>query len=136
MKKFFITIKSFFTIFNSKTKITDTSRSPIYKLIKNMTPQAIISVSIVVVLLPLIIVISVLSKPNKSNSNEYYHNLKCEWCGKVEDTKLYTVTVMDGYNKDGSIKYKFIAVQLSDECYEKAKADGLKYNWVDIEEHD
>lgn len=136
MKKIFITIRSFFTVFNCKTKITDTSRSPIYKLIKNMTPQAIISVSIVVVLLPIIIVISVLSKPNKSNNNEYYHNLKCEWCGKVEDTKLYTATVIDGYNKDGSIKYKFVTVRLSDECYEKATKDGMKHKWVSIKAPD
>lgn len=94
-------------------------------------------IALVVVASIVLIFWRILDSGSSSKKNDgYYHNLKCEWCGKVEDTKLYQVTSIDGYNKDGSVKYKHETVRLSDECYKKAKKNGGKYGWISVTEID
>ena len=87
-----------------------------------------------IIFFSIFILYSLFGKYSEKSKDHYHHNLECEWCGKVEDTKLYDVAVMDGYNKDGSFKYKQIYVNLSDKCYEKAKKEGIKYGWISIKE--
>jgi hypothetical protein len=53
-----------------------------------------------------------------------YYSFTCDWCGKKEDCKPYTGQYVAGYNNDGSFKFEYETLHLSDDCYSKAKDSG------------
>lgn len=67
-----------------------------------------------------------------SSSGDRYLSTECDWCGKEEECELYCVQSLDGYNRDGSFKYKYDYLNFSDSCYIKAKNGGGKYGWLNI----
>lgn len=50
-----------------------------------------------------------------------YQETTCDWCGKTEDCKIYTVYFKNGYNYDGSVKVDTDCMWFSDKCLDKAK---------------
>lgn len=50
-----------------------------------------------------------------------YNETTCDWCGKTEDCKIYTVYFKNGYNYDGSVKVDTDCMWFSDKCLDKAK---------------
>ena len=50
-----------------------------------------------------------------------YHETTCDWCGKTEDCKIYTVYFKNGYNYDGSVKVDTDCMWFSDKCLDKAE---------------
>lgn len=56
----------------------------------------------------------------------------CEWCGNWESCKQYTVVILEGYNDDGSHKYKQKTVYIGDRCINKAKSNGVNRGWIEI----
>lgn len=60
-------------------------------------------------------------KSSGSDKRSGYTNITCDCCGKKEECKAYTGQSIDGYNRDGSFKYKYETLWLSDKC--KAKAE-------------
>lgn len=58
---------------------------------------------------------------NKHKEKDNHYTYVCDYCGKSEDCKPYFCQYIDGYNDDGSIKYKYETKYYSDKCYDKAK---------------
>ena len=50
-----------------------------------------------------------------------YNETTCDWCGKTEDCKIYTVYFKNGYNYDGSVKVDTDCMWFSDKCLDKAE---------------
>lgn len=50
-----------------------------------------------------------------------YLETTCDWCGKTEDCKIYTVYFKNGYNYDGSVKVDTDCMWFSDKCLDKAE---------------
>lgn len=67
-----------------------------------------------------------------SSSGDRYWSTECDWCGKEEECKQYCVQILDGYNRDGSFKYKYEYFYFSNSCYTKAKNGGVQYGWINI----
>lgn len=89
---------------------------------------------IIFVILLAFLIIGFVSCVNKNDDNKTKRTweLECDWCGKEEECSLYCVQSLDGFNKDGSIKYKYDYLNFSESCYKKAKNDGAKYGWTNI----
>ena len=56
----------------------------------------------------------------------------CKWCGHQEKCKKYTVTILEGYNADGSHKYRRESVYIGNDCISKAKSNGIERGWIEI----
>lgn len=84
------------------------------------------------IILLIVFIIGLVSCVKIIKSDNKIRNTECDWCGKEEECKQYCVQSLDGYNKDGSIKYKYEYLYFSESCHKKAKDNGAKYGWTNI----
>jgi hypothetical protein len=59
-----------------------------------------------------------------------YHEKECDWCGRFEECKMYTVSYVNGYNNNGTFKVDYDFMWFSDDCIYKAKNSG---KWLKID---
>lgn len=59
-----------------------------------------------------------------------YHERECDWCGRFEECKMYTVSSIKGYNNNGTIKVGYDFMWFGDGCIYKAKNSG---KWLKID---
>ena len=59
-----------------------------------------------------------------------YHEKECDWCGRFEECKMYTVSYVNGYNNNGTYKVDYDFMWFSDDCIYKAKNSG---KWLKID---
>lgn len=95
-------------------------------------PMILFIISIIVIFFVFILPNINSSDSSKSTAKE----AKCEWCGKYKSCHKYQVTQLDGYNKDGSYKYKTTYVWICDGCRDDAEKNGIEYGWVSITQTD
>ena len=59
-----------------------------------------------------------------------YHEKECDWCGRFEECKMYTVSYVNGNNNNGTFKVDYDFMWFSDDCIYKAKNSG---KWLKID---
>ena len=59
-----------------------------------------------------------------------YHEKECDWCGRFEECKMYTVSYVNGYNNNGTFKVDYDFMWFSDDCIYKSKNSG---KWLKID---
>lgn len=59
-----------------------------------------------------------------------YHEKECDWCGRFEECKMYTVSYVNGYINNGTFKVDYDFMWFSDDCIYKAKNSG---KWLKID---
>lgn len=85
---------------------------------------------ILIVITLFVILVKNCSAETSSNSSASSSSstCKCDYCGKYEDGRVYKVTYLTGFNKDGTIKKETAYVNIGDNCIEKARKSGVYAN--------
>lgn len=67
---------------------------------------------------------------NSFFTSKTYYKKECDWCGRFEECKMYTVSYVNGYNNNGTFKVDYDFMWFSDDCIYKAKNSG---KWLKID---
>lgn len=67
---------------------------------------------------------------NSFFTSKTHHKRECDWCGRFEECKMYTVSYVNGYNNNGTFKVDYDFMWFSDDCIYKAKNSG---KWLKID---
>lgn len=111
-------------------KIEEVPKNKFLNKIKENPETIIIAI---LILIGLIGGIYILVDTNSSGSRSHHTPVietDCDWCGKIENCKLYVCQYLAGFNRDGSFKYGYEYLHFSNSCYIKAKDSD---EWLNIE---
>ena len=89
----------------------------------------VFAVIVIIIVLVILAIYGLNHSGTGSGGKSGYTNITCDWCGKEEECKAYNGQSIGGYNRDGSIKYKYETLWLSDKCKSKAERST---EWVGI----
>lgn len=70
---------------------------------------------------------------NNHHSSGNYLTTTCEWCGQKKECQQYCVQIIDGYNSDGTHKFKYDYVWIDSGCIGKARENCTSKGWLDIQ---
>lgn len=68
-----------------------------------------------------------------SSSSHNYLTTTCAWCGQRKECRQYCVQIFDGYNNDGTHKFKYDYVWIDSDCISKARDNCTSKGWLDIQ---
>lgn len=69
----------------------------------------------------------------QSSSSGNYLTTTCAWCGQRKECRQYCVQISDGYNADGTHKFKYDYVWIDSGCIDKARDNCTSKGWLDIQ---